>query len=710
VSGPGSARALAILLALLLPALAEEAPPVDKLIEQLSARENAARREAAYQIDKLGPAAKPAIPALIKALSDPDKQVWSIAVGTLAKLGPEAAEAIPALMESLDSRKNRGPRDRDKRQILMRSAHALTRIGPAASPPLLYGLNCDDGRARAGSAKALGGMGAAAHDAIPGLIANLRRDQPDERRETIEALALIGRDSVPALGEALGSPEAPVRTGAALAIALLGRDAQSLASKVADATAKETDPAARAALLAAVPKVGVEPARAVELLIAGVRDDHDQVRHGAINAIYVLRGANDVLMPALLALVRDPNPTMSERGAAVLGRLGPAGSPAVPALLEVMRQRTPPPPVFLEALGQIGPAAVPGILSAVEGESPDVLTREHWSVKCLQTIGGGTVATLAGALTNPKISIRLVAARGLGELGPVAAPAIDAQLNATSDADPRVRATALAALVSTRVKTLAAISRIEMALKDPAEMVRVAAAQLVPPLGDQARPLAPALLTALGDHGPAVRLAVIQALAALGPAAEPAVGPLLQLLPTIDADGRARVFTVFAAVGPNAKAALPEVQRGLHDPEPAVRAAAIGAFGKIENPNERLPVLLAGLDDPTPLVRKTAARELAAIGDRARDAAGRLTAMLQREEERDVAFETLRQINVRSVPDLVTLLSDRDLTVKVFATQRLGRLGPEARDAVPALEAILNGNERGELKKNVAEALKRIKP
>jgi HEAT repeat protein len=701
---------IAALLAAAGMLIAEDAPSIDKLVEQLAAREVPVRREAAYQLSRLGPAAKPAVPALITALSDPDRQVWSMAVSVLADLGPDAADALPALIDNLDSKKNRGQRDRDKRQVLFRSAHAIARIGPVAIPQLIEALKSEDSMTRAGAAKALGGMGAAAREAVSGLVANLPRDPADERADTIEALALIGRDAVPALGEALGSNEPRTRSGAALALAQIGRDAASVSTPVAEATARETDPVARAALFSAVAKTGVAPARAVPLLMLGVVDDNEQVRHGAINAIHLMRSANDLFVPAFITLLRDPNPALRERAAIAVGRLGPAASGTVPVLLELARQSSPASTPFLTALGQIGPAAVPGILQAVETENPDTLTRELWSVQCLQTLGGEAVTPLTQALADSRTGVRLVAARALGELGPVAAPAFGALSAAASDTDPRVRATALAALVSTRVQALAAISRIEAALKDSVPVVRIAAAQLVPQLGEQSRPLAPALLAALNDPDSAVRLAVVQGLSAVGPAAEPAIDGLLKLLPTADLTARAHILTVFAAIGPAAKVTLPEVRARLGDPDAVVRAAAVAAFTKIEQAENRLPALLVALDDPELPVRKAAAQGLSGIGARAQSATGKLTALLQRDNERDFAFETLKQISVASVPDLITMLKDRDLAVKTFATQRLGRLGPEAKDAVPALEAILSGNERGELKRNVTEALKRIKP
>jgi HEAT repeat protein len=683
---------------------------VDKLIEQLSAKENTVRREAAMQLGKLGPAAKPAVPALIKALSDPDKQVWSAALNDLALLGPDAAEAVPALIEGFDSRKNRSARDRDRRQSMMRAAYALSRIGEVAKAPLIEALKSEDGSARAGAAKALGGMGPAAKEAIPGLVKNLERDQPDERRETIDALALIGKDAIPALGTALDSNDPKVRAGAALVLSQIGKDASSLATKVADVAAKETDLTARAALLSALPKVGVPPARAVELLIAAVKDDNDQIRHAAINAIFLLRSANDRLIPALTALLKDPNQAWNERAAVVIGRLGSAASATVPALLEVARKRPSAQQPYLDALGQIGPDAVPGILNAVAAENPDAITKDHWAVKCLQTIGGEAVGVLTPSLADTRLPVRLLVARALGEFGGVAASAATELLKTSGDADPRVRAAALTAAVNTHAQTLAAVSKTESALKDPSPLVRMTAAYLVPRLGDAARPLTATLLASLQDKDPKVQFAVLDALPSVGTAAEPAVESLRALLAKSDPAARARILAVFGGIGPGARTVLPDVQKQLSDPDPNVRAAAITAFAHIAEPKERLPVLLAALDDPALPVRRAAAPEIGTLADRASEATTKLTPLLQRDDERDFAFDAIKKIKPKSIPDLITMLSDRDLTVKIFAARRLGSIGPEARDAIAPMEAILASKEREEYKKNVVEALKKIKP
>ncbi len=708
-----TARGIGILAVLLAASLAgaEEAPNAGKLAEQLAAPELPVRREAAHRLSELGPGAKAAVPALIRALSDPDRQVWSDSLTAIAALGPEAADAIPTLIDALAGRGNLGFRGRGGGQVVMRSAYALSKIGPAAVPSLIEVLKSGDPGSRAAAARAVGGIGSGAKDAVPGLIANLRRASPDETREIAEALAAIGGASLAPLATALGDADAATRAGAALALAQCGPAAHSLAPRVAEIAAKEQNPAARVALFSAIAKVGVEPARGVPILLAGLKDADDAVRHGATNAIYVYRTAQAPLIAALTTLLRDPNPAVSERAAALLGRFGAAANPAVDTLLEVARRRNPVPPVYYEALASFGAGAIPGILRAVAQEDADAITRDHWSVRCLPAIGGAAVTPLAGALRDGKVSIRLLAARALGELGPVAAP-VFAELNvATEDADPRVRAAALGALVATRAQTGAAVAKVGAGLKDPSPAVRVAAAQLVGILGMRARSAAPALLEALGDRDDAVRAAAVEALSAIGSDAEPAVPRLLAVLPSSDAATRAKILAVFAGIGPRAREVLPEVGKQLQNPDAAVRAAALRALGKIDDPAARLPVMRRALDDPDPAVRRAAADELGTLGAAASEAADRLTALLSSATERDVAFAALQKIEVRSVPALITMLSDRDLSVRIFACQRLRDPQVEARAAIPALQALIaRPDEREEVRQSARESLKRIDP
>ena len=65
-------RAFATLLCMATAGAAD----VAVLSQELGAPNVAVRREAAYALDRMGAAAKEALPALIRALDDNDKQVW----------------------------------------------------------------------------------------------------------------------------------------------------------------------------------------------------------------------------------------------------------------------------------------------------------------------------------------------------------------------------------------------------------------------------------------------------------------------------------------------------------------------------------------------------------------------------------------------------------------------------------------------------------
>ena len=411
----------------------------------------------------------------------------------------------------IDSRKSRGG-DRGRNQTLMRSAYALTQIGAAAVPPLIQAAGGDDTSLRTGAAMALGGMGPAAKEAIPALLANLGHSDAALRNEVTVALAAIGADAKPKLIEALAWNEPLQRSTAALALGQFGKAANDTAPVLFERLGKETDASVRASLLTALAKVGAEPAKLVPALLEGLRSDDEPLRQAAMNRLLTLRAPQTT--PALLELLHDANPAFSQHAAYVLGRLG--AKEAAPAIVALAMKQSPPPPAFPDALVQIGEPAVPEILHALEKENPDGVTNEHWSVKCLASLGGAAVPGLTKALANPSLSVRIVAAGALGGIGEDAAGAEPALLEALGDADARVRASALGALASAKTASKVLVPRVEAALKDSSPAVRSAALQLVPALDDARPPLAPAVTAALKDADAEVRLAAVAAYASIG--------------------------------------------------------------------------------------------------------------------------------------------------------------------------------------------------
>jgi HEAT repeat protein/lysophospholipase L1-like esterase len=175
---------------------------------------------------------------------------------------------------------------------------------------------------------------------------------------------------------------------------------------------------------------------------------------------------------------------------------------------------------------------------------------------------------------------------------------------------------------------------------------------------------------------------------------------------------RAKVAAAWALgrVGPAAGPAWPRLLHLLHDEDPLVRAGAAYALGEIGSGATRaVPGLIARLADLDERVRWRAADALGKIGPGTgavdalaklvRDAAG---------PGRGLAAEALGRVGPEArsaVPDLIAATSDPRPDVRWRAIWALGRIGPAAAQAVPALRAALAD---ADLRWRAAEALGRI--
>jgi HEAT repeat protein len=738
---PGRAGSLAGVAAFFAAALAlaaEETRSVQELIAQLSSSDIPVRREATYQLEKLGPAAKEAVPALLKVIDDPDKQVWSNALAALAAIGPDAKDAIPTLLSILKSGRDRPQRFRERGQMVVRAAYALTRIGPVAIPPLIEALGTDDPGLRAGAAKALGGMGPAAKDAVPALVENLGIQDTEVQRETVEALGSIGAEARPKVVEALQASEARQRSSAALALGAMRTAAREAAPAMMARLDAETDPAVKSDLLTALPRVGADPATLIPRLIDGIKDEREQIRHAAVNGLLTLPSAQKPVVGALVTVLQDPNPTLRERAAYVLGRLGDYAAPAVPAMIVAASQPNAP-AAFQDALVQIGTPAVPALLATAEKMDPTAITPDYWVVKVLQSMGGIAAAPVARGLTHTNANVRLLAVRVLGELGRDAEDAVPALIQRLDDPDLRVRASTLSALIAANAPMKNIEPRLHTAIKDPSPVVRAAALEAIGKLGEDGRSLQPAVVSALRDRdetiqraalkvvGPAfpdavqptvallaiapVRIAAIDALGRIGPAAKDATPALATIIGGDVKDERLHALAAAGHIGSAAKdAATPALAAACKDGDASIRAAAIAAVAQIESdPAARLVVLSMGFDDLDISVRQATAETVGKLGEKAADIAPKLVTLLAKDSDRPFAFAALQQLPMRSVPALVELLASSQREVKMLACDKLGKMGRAAKDATPQLEPLASAGDE-ELARAARRALRSINP
>lgn len=204
-------------------------------------------------LSRLGPLARPAVPALTAILRDKSSPLKRITVIALGSIGPSALSAVPELLEILYST--------DDYATHLFVSKTLARIGPAILPlmesefkahpfqvlavvenmapeglPLvLAALNTKDSAVRKEAMKVLERFGPAGKPAVPMLITTLQDRSATIRASTADVLAAIGpsaKEAVPALTSALADRDKIVQCSAAQALGAIGPDAKSAAPKL----------------------------------------------------------------------------------------------------------------------------------------------------------------------------------------------------------------------------------------------------------------------------------------------------------------------------------------------------------------------------------------------------------------------------------------------------------------------------------------------
>lgn len=295
----------------------------------------------------------------------------------------------------------------------------------------------------------------------------------------------------------------------------------------------------------------------------------------------------------------------------------------------------------------------------------------------LTDAGPGSVDELAKALNDNDFNVRFYAAWTLGRIGPDAAPAVPALLEARTDLNGDVRRKAVYALGRIRPPADQTIPVLIETFKDDDVDVRRAAVEAVAGYGKEA---VPALIAALGDKSFAVRRQAVLTLTEIGPEAVPALAALRPFY--LDAaDGlQDEAAVALASIGPPALPLLAkalqtdpvappgQVVLGLGSPWAllgvwrdfaAEHRRAIDALGKINL--EALDTLLAALKNPNADVRAQAAGQLGLLGYR----------------------------DKRVVVPLVDALRDPEDDVRKQAGWALQQLLPDARLVIPGARLAL---------------------
>jgi HEAT repeat protein len=141
-------------------------------------------------------------------------------------------------------------------------------------------------------------------------------------------------------------------------------------------------------------------------------------------------------------------------------------------------------------------------------------------------------------------------------------------------------------------------------------------------------------------------------------------------------------------------------------------AAALGAIGQ----KSQIPVLVEALRDKESMVASSAVSALAAMNDQL--AAADVVAI------KNLAFDKVKPVETRChaihllgllgrkakvhVPDLITLLRDKETRLVLFAVMALGRMGKDAESALPELTELKKNHRETYVREAADTAIKEI--
>jgi HEAT repeat protein len=303
-----------------------------------------------------------------------------------------------------------------------------------------------------------------------------------------------------------------------------------------------------------------------------------------------------------------------ERGAEMLGLLGPKATAAIPDLIHALEldQSTHD---IQHALVRIGPASIEPLAHGLT-RNRDVLIRICAArlLREFKPLDEDVIAALIKATRDEHPVAREEAARSLGAAARTNSAAVAALLPLTRDKCDDTRAAAFTALGTIGIINDQVLAAFRAALRDPSDAVQLEAAKGLWNLRQDHQLVVPALIDVV--LGYERRWQAAYALAEIGPLAADAVPALVEVLPEerVPRPFRTPPSVVFA-LGKIGKAALPELALLFAHPKSHVRLSAVLACGIMgSTAREVIPELTELLKDKDAEVRHATALTLASIG------------------------------------------------------------------------------------------------
>ena len=552
-----------------------------------------------------------AIPGLVKLFKDDNELIRLSAVQRIGLLGPAARTAVPDLIEAT----------KDKAAAVSSSALAsLCLLAPLPKDKTAF------------------------------VVEAWLRSKPDVfGRETVN-LSRLGPDAIPALVKVISGSDDTARLRVLSAMSDMfsdfnfGPEALEAVPEYVKLMQRKEERVVYFSICS-LARVGPDT---IPDLVKALSHPNAEVRRIAQLQLAVLYRPADrtAAIPALIAMVKDPEEGLRVDAARALGDYGPAAKSAIPALIEATRQKSP---MYLassacQALGEIDPQATESLTVLIERLKADGDAREsaaaalwHAGPKA-KDAAAPLREVIDGNKDRKHLELRLLAIGALVAVDRDAAkkdvPALRAALE--DDWVLRYRAIPTAAtFLALEPDNKEAKAILKRFVDGGSAYERVPAAEALVKSGADAKPLATQMFEALTPDKP---IASFEARV-----------------------GYAQMARFIYKVDPSKSEALvklfgPVVGDRFFDSR--LRAEVADLLADIGAKDGVSAALVAGLTTYTPMVTTAVTRALVKIG-------------------------------APAVPDLVKALSSERAGVRYQAAKVLAEIGPKASAAVPALRTLL---------------------
>lgn len=404
---------------------------------------------------------------------------------------------------------------------------------------------------------------------------------------------------------------------------------------------------------------------AVPQLLPLLERDDPKFRMTVMEALIHLDVPAKDIVPVLVASLKSDDAFQRLIAAKSAGEFGPEAAPTVPGLIEVLDFPNPELAMYaVRSLARTGPAAKQSAPALRKTLQSDEFSR--WRVEVAEALWRVSADPAAPAalkkLLDEKAQPGTVNLLWKMEHCSEALAALHSLLASDAPAKQVPAADIVMAIGPAAKETLPDLIPL---LKSDDEALRSIAAACIGRFGKEGRSAEKELRALLDDAEPVVKSAA--ALSVWQVARD--VAPLRKLLSSDDAVVRAYAADQFTSTGFAPADIVPALKAGLGDSDSAARLKMAEALWVQSKDPAALAVVLECLADPSATVRSNAARALG------------------------MNFPAKQTV---VVDGLVKALRDTEDLVSIDAAEALGRLGPDAAAAVPALVAAASDPDRDE--------------